>query len=388
MFKKLSLFIFCFCFGFGYTLNPLKPKVHIYIDYATTPALLQMTDFVKQPHRDKKFIFWRRFPNLNDRVNLSTLNTVQINLPESEGKNGISWNIIVNSIRTIYNANPDAEYIIHSNLWWNELLIPILQIIPQNQVKHIHVYEDGLSNVVHSRKHHPISIKPNHNYANDLQNILNDTQKYSHHYDFSFHTLYPTTYHFGFVNYALTHDEFKNFLDLVTMDNIKEINWNKISQSLSPKQKQLIFDLVDFDADEYKKQVAGKPSDFFLLRAAFSTIDEQVITASWLFDNYDKNRILVLKEHPNLTKRTIAKKIQEKIPNSIIFPKHIPFEILILADLMPDTVSVYTTSVFFVIPKEKIKYFITSNHDTYLPFLKELNMLTDKQIINSMKEEK
>jgi hypothetical protein len=125
-----------------------------------------------------------------------------------------------------------------------------------------------------------------------------------------------------------------------------------------------------------------------LLRAAFSTIDEQVITASWLFDNYDKNRILVLKEHPNLTKRTIAKKNQEKIPNSIIFPKHIPFEILILADLMPDTVSGYTTSVFFVIPKEKIKYFITSNHDTYLPFLKELNMLTDKQIINSMKEEK
>ena len=91
MFKHLTTFIFFFCFGFGYVLNPLKPKIHIYIDWATTPALLQMTDFVKQPQRDKKFIFWRRFPNLTERVNLAELNAVQIDLPQSEEKNNICY---------------------------------------------------------------------------------------------------------------------------------------------------------------------------------------------------------------------------------------------------------------------------------------------------------
>lgn len=388
MFRKIALFVFFFCLGFIYTLNPLKTKVHIYIDYATTPALLQMADFVKQPTKDKKFIFWRRFPNLNKRVKLSDFNAVQIDLPASEGKNNICWDIVVNSIQSIYHHNPDADYIIHSNLWWNELLVPILRIIPKERIKHIHIYEDGVSNVTHSRKHYTTSIKRGHDYATDLQNILNNTQKYSHHYDFSFHTLYPTTYHLGFVDYLLNHDEFNIFRDFLSSANIAEINYHKIAKTLSDKQKQHLFDLVGFDANNYKKQISGKSVDFFLLRAAFSSVDEQVRTVSHLFKNYDKNRVLVLKEHPNLSARAIAKKIQSDIPNSIIFPKHIPFEVLILADLMPDTISGYTTSVFFVIPKEKIKYFITSNRDSYLPFLKELNIITDAQIIQSLKEEK
>jgi len=388
MLRKIALFIFCFCFGYGYIWNPLKPKIHIYIDWATTPALLQMTDFVKQPLRDKKFIFWRRFPNLSERVNLADLNAVQIDLPQSEGKNGICRDILINNIHTIYEQNPDTDYVIHSNLWWNGLLIPILKIIPKERIKHLHIYEDGVSNVVHSRKHYTTSITSGYDYAGDLQNILNGKKEYSHHYDFSFHTLYPTTYYFGFVDYILTQEAFNTFINFIGIKNVQEINYDKIAKKLSDKQKQQIFDLVGFDINEYKKQTAGKPVDFFLLRGVFTTIGDQVTTVSTLFKNYDKNRVLVLKEHPNLTKRVIAQKIKKNIPNSIIFPKHIPFEVLILADLMPDTVSGYTTSVFFVIPKEKIKYYITANRDSYLPFLKELNIIASEQIIQSKKEKK
>ena len=386
MFKHLTTFIFFFCFGFGYVLNPLKPKIHIYIDWATTPALLQMTDFVKQPQRDKKFIFWRRFPNLTERVNLAELNAVQIDLPQSEEKNNICYQIVENSIQTIYEQNPDTDYVIHTNLWWNELLIPILRIIPKEHIKHLHIYEDGVSNIVHSRKHLTITIQPDYDYASDLQHILNNQKEYSHHYDLTFHTLYPTTYYFGFVDYAKNNEDFYLFMNFIGTADIQEINYDKTAQKLSDKQKQQIFELVGFDIKDYKKQIGNKPVDFFLLRGAFSSTDEQINTVPTLFKN-DKNRVLVLKEHPNLNNRIIAKKIQEKIPNSIIFPKHIPFEVLILADLMPDTVSGYTTSVFFTVPKEKIKYFITSDNDKYLPFLKELNIITDEQVIQSIKEE-
>ena len=55
---------------------------------------------------------------------------------------------------------------------------------------------------------------------------------------------------------------------------------------------------------------------------------------------------------------------------------------------MPDTVSGYTSSIFFSVPKERIKYYITSEWDGYLNFLKELNIVTDEQVVQSIKEKK
>ncbi len=389
MFHKIAVFIFFFCFGIGYALNPLKPKIHIYIDYATTPALLQMIDFIHQPVRDKKFIFWRRFPNLHERVNLSDYNAIQIQLPIAENKNNLSWDIMVQNIQMIYDQNPKAEYIIHSNLWWNSLLIPILKIIPREQIHHLYVYEDGLSNVVHSRKYYTFLINPeNNDYKTDLMNIFKDQKKYSHHYDLTFHTLYPTTYYFGFVDYMKTNNSFNLFVQFIGDKNIRNIDWTEIARHLTPKQKKALFSLIGFDVNHYKQQIQNKKVDFILLRSSHTAEEEQIKTISTLFKNYDKNRVLVLKEHPHLAHRVIATQIQKNIPNTVIFPKHIPFEVLILADLMPDTVSGYASSVFFSVPPKKIKYYITANKDYYLPFLKKLNMLGDEKIIQSMKEEK
>lgn len=57
MFRKIAVFIFWFFFGAGYILNPFKPTIHIYIDWATTPALLQMMNLIQQPTDDKNLFF-------------------------------------------------------------------------------------------------------------------------------------------------------------------------------------------------------------------------------------------------------------------------------------------------------------------------------------------
>jgi hypothetical protein len=355
---------------------------------------MQMIDFVKLSQNDKKFIFWRRFPNLNNRINLSEYNAIQIDLPESESKskNKESFDIVEKSIKNIYDSNPDANYIIHSNLWWNSLLIPILRTIPKNQVKHIHIYEDGLSNVAYSRKKHTLSVTSDNNYKTNLELILNlklilrDKIKYTHKYDFAFHTLYPVTYYFGFWDYIKKNDEFNSFINFLSTTNIQEIDWIRLSHSLTEEQKKVLYLLVGFDIQDYQSRIKNKKVDYFLLRGFFSTIDEQIKTAETLLKSHDKNRTLVLKEHPRLVKRNISQKIKEKIPHALIFSKQIPFEVLILADLMPDTVSGYTSSIFFSVPKERIKYYITSEQDGYLNFLKELNIVTDEQVVQSIKE--
>ncbi|MBR5130097.1 MAG: hypothetical protein IKV03_02600 [Alphaproteobacteria bacterium] len=389
MFKKIAVFTFFFCFGFGYTITPLKSKVHIYIDYATTPTLLQMIDLIKQPKEDLKFIFWRRFPNLNKNVNLADYNTTQIELPPFEGANRQSQNIIKTCIQHIYDNTPDADYTIHVNLWWATQLIPILQIIDPTKIEHIHIYEDGISNVIHSRKDLTLSVTPHKkNYANLLKKIIVEDGDYTHEYDFVFHTLYPTTYHLSFVDMIKKDPSLNDFINFLDLKNIKEINWYKLKNSLTDREKQQLFSFINFDIHSYKEKISNKKVDFFLLRGSYSTTEEQIKTVSTLFKHQNLNRVLVLKEHPNLTPRIIASKIQKNIPEAIIFPKHIPFEILILADLIPDTISGYSTSVFFLFPSEKIKYYISSDRDSYLHFLKELNIITDEKIIESMKDTK
>lgn len=390
MFKKIIFFGGIICSVFWGRLAFSTPTVHIYIDFATMPALMQMVDFIKVPKHDKKFIFWRRFPNLNNRINLSEYNAIQIDLPKSESKskNKESFDIVTKSIKKIYDNNPDANYVIHSNLWWNSLLIPILRTIPRNQVKHIHIYEDGLSNVVHSRKKHTISVNPDNNYKTNLELILNGKIEYTHKYDFAFHTLYPVRYYFGFVDYMKKYNEFNVFINFISPENIQEIDWIRLSHSLTEDQKEVLYLLVGFDRQDYQLKTKDKMVDFFLLRGASTKVEEQIKTAETLLNSHDKNRILILKEHPSLVKHNISQKIKEKIPHALIFSKQIPFEILILADLMPDTVSGYTTSVFFSVPKERIKYYITSERDSYLSFLKELNIVTDEQVVQSIKEKK
>ncbi len=388
MFRKIAVFVFFFCFGFGYQLNPFQKTIHIYIDYATMPALLQMADLVNQPIEDKKFLFFRRFPDLSQRIDLTQYNAVQIDLPTSEYAN-IHTNIAIQeAISTIYAAHMNAQYIIHSNLWWNEVLIPILKIIPKEKIKHLHLYEDGISNIIYSRKKDTLAINPEKiDYKSDLLSILSDEKEYNRQYNFAFHLLYPTTYYFSFIEYAKQHPEFDTFMSFLSGATLQEIDWYRLANSLTKEQKETIYHLTDFDINLYKEQIKNKQTDFFLLRGAFSSNEEQIKTTVHLFKNQDKNRLLVLKEHPSLFSRQIAKNIQHNIPNSIIFPKHIPFEVLILADLMPDTVSGYTSSAFFAVPAEKIKYFITTDTDYYLPFLKELNIVSDEKIIKSMKEE-
>lgn len=388
MFRKIAVFIFFFCFGFGYQLNPFKQTIHIYIDFATTPTLLQMMDIVQQPAKDKKFIFFRRFPNLSSRIDLTKYGAVQIDLPISEYANHHSNIIIENAIQTIYENHINADYIIHSNLWWNKNLIPILKIIPKRKIKQLHLYEDGVSNIVYSRKKETLSVNPEKiNYKSDLESILSDEKIYNHNYNFAFHLLYPTTYYFSFIDYAKQHPEFDTFMSFLSGATLKEIDWFKFATILTDEQKSAIYHLTEFDINHYKEQIKDKSTDFFLLRGAFSSPEEQIKTTASLFKNQDKDRLLILKEHPSLSIQTMAHKIQQNIPNAVMFPKHIPFEVLILADLMPDTVSGYTSSVFFSIPAEKIKYFITTDKDFYLPFLKELNIVSDEKVIKSMKEE-
>lgn len=384
---KVLIFLISFCIGFGWQ-SLQRPVIHIYMDMATTPALLQMTDFINQPAQDKKIIAWRRYPNRNKYVDLKSQNTEQIDLPESEVLNVQTMHKINEFITRLYKENPNSDYIIHSNIWWGQLLVPVLRIIPKERIKHLCLYEDGLSNTAFSRITYTNRQSNQTTYAGDLREAIAGEKPYHHNMMFSFHKIYPTTYYISFLDYMKGDAQFNDFLAYLKGSDIEPIDINEIARTLTDSQKEKLYALLNFDRAAYEKQIKGKKVDFFALRGIFSTQAEQVRTVTHLYKNRPDDRVLVIKEHPYLKKDTMAENIQKMLPNVVVFPREQPFEILLFANLMPDTVSGYPSSIFFSVPDDKILYYVTTTRDSYLNFLKILNKIPDEKIIQSMKDSK
>lgn len=54
------------------------PNVHVYMDTANASTLLQMVNFVQQSPKTPKIIAWNLYRNLSDKMDLDTLNTIEI----------------------------------------------------------------------------------------------------------------------------------------------------------------------------------------------------------------------------------------------------------------------------------------------------------------------
>lgn len=388
MFKQIILGFLIFILSgiAGFTFVNRTKTIHIYMDFATLPAFLQMADFVRTPMNEKKIIAWRRHPNLPQMINLKKYNAQFVILPQNEIQNREALKKIYQMVQEVYKKNPKASYIIHSNLRWGENLASLLHIIPPKQVKHLYIYEDGVSNTVHSHKNIALNKKlANENEVNKLKKIIqkNNLKNYTYTLNFAFHRLYKTTYFFSFLDMIKQDPEFASFYKTLDGAELKPIDFNLLKKSLTPEQINTISQMVGFDKKAYVQQVRGRQTHFFLLGGDFVQKYDQVTAAKDFYVRFieqEKEGVLVLKEHPWLSNISFKEDLQAKIPKAILFPRSVPMEILILTDLMPTSLSGYSSSTFFSFPSVKIIRYLTSEYDFYLHFFKKLNKIKDTQI--------
>lgn len=388
MFKQiiLGLLIFILSGIAGFTFVNRTKTIHIYMDFATLPAFLQMADFVRTPMNEEKIIAWRRYPNLPQMLDLKKYNTQFVALPQNEVQNEKSLEKIYQTVQEVYKKNPNALYILHSNLHWGGSLAALLHIIPPKQVKHLYIYEDGFSNTVHSRKNITLNKKlANKNEVNKLKKIIqeNDLKNYTHTLNFAFHRLYKTTYFFSFLDMIKQDAEFANFFKALDGAELRPIDFNLLKKSLTPEQIGTISQMVGFDKETYVQQVRGRKTHFFLLGGAFVHKYDQAAAAKDFYVHFieqDKESVLVLKEHPWIANLSLKQTLQNQIPEALLFPRSVPMEMLILTDLVPTSLSGYTSSAFYSFPSVKIMEYLTSEYDFYLPFFKKLNRININQI--------
>lgn len=398
MIKKSLFLIFIFIVSFqagfkGWQIL-YKPRiVHIYLDIATVPSLLQMVDYVNRPVKDKKYIAWRRFPDRAKYFNLANYNTEQINLPQTESHYKAVYQATQEAILQIIATNPDKRYIIHANLRHPRFTLEsALKYIPPEKIQAIHLYEDGLGNLLSVWRNYATS---SYNWTDTCVRNIKDFQKGD--IDslrpqdvFCLYKLYPTTYHISFVDEMKKQDAFNDFFYNITDERIVPIDFNKIANELPDEKKKMLFTLVGFNEKKYREIIQGKRTVFYTQGWLQEQADNLLVVK--IFNALKKNELndlmnnsntlLFFKAHPATAAKTMQNELLADNPKAIFFPRSIPMEILIIAGLTPDYLLGYSSTIFFSFPNDKILYYLTMAGDKNIDLLQKLKIITPEKIIN------
>ena len=377
LFLPLS-YVFSFIF-FIKTPHISEETLHVFLEsYATNPALSQMILFVQLPEKSPKIIAWHRFPKRSRLVDLKKYNTEEVNLSPKEGLYVQSTKLVLNRVLEKLENNPLLTVELHFSMFATDTTIrPFLAFIPRHKIKRIHFYEDGYGEFFKNGLYFKNNLKEYK--KEEVISALFLQEGWDRLMTFSFNKLYPVTYH------VFDGKRIKDNPSFSKLD-IQDIDFLKLSKTLTDNQKQLFYKLVGFDYDYYKKLMTSKKSIVFLMGFHSQPFEE---FNSLVKTRKDKNfmginesdYIWFYKPHPSFSApKTTQKEIEKYFPDMIEIPSQIPFELFVLSDLKPTYLFGFSSSAFYSFPKENILFFIArEKNDNYMNYMKDIIHLSEER---------
>ena len=370
----------------------LLTDFHVFLEgYATNPAFTQMIEYAQLPRQIPKIIAWHRFPKRNNIIDLDSYNTKEIPLPPEEGYWPEVTDRVLKATKEELKKHPEYNLILHANFWKMDVVLrPFLDNIPKEQIKMIHLYEDGYGELFKFFS----SEKDLITYTDsELAEGLKDPKKWEQNMIFDLSRNYPITYHFFGWSYIQHNNDFtplKNFLQNL---NIQDVNFERLSYMLTDGQKRLVYKLTGFDYDYYKDLMVGKKSFVFLMGYHFDNKTNEAYERNLLrriqtdpsFSgiNDPKNWVWMYKPHPSYQAKGSIPKMREMFPNMIEINPQIPFEIFILSGLKPTYTAGFSTSAFYPLNKDDILFVVRRHkNDVYVNFLKEITNLENEKFLD------
>ena len=379
--KKIKIIVLLLFFftGFGsfFHIQDIKTKIlypdkpiHIFYEsLATQPALSGMIEMVKLPKDELKIFAWHRFPNRSQLIDLTEINALEVPISYDEGY------VILNALKFIpiiekhLELHPKSPIIIYTNMNnYDYFFSGFLKKIDKHRIKRVHLYEDGLGELF-SYSTYFQNLAFNQKDIADLKNhYYNNTDiQLPKHAKYMMHTLFPVTYHFYGLNQAQKMPIYNSFFTEMKGADFEEINFKNLSQTLTSEQKKLLFKLIDFDYEYYKKQFHNNKT--FMYFTGFHSAHNHAYNHSelaylkLLMNKYPEYKFFI-KPHPSYSALNRTKNIQELFPSVSLITPQIPFEIFILADLVPTFVSGYASSLFYTLTNDVIESFFPNQHYT------------------------
>lgn len=339
---KLSVvFILLFCACFTYTP---APKIHVYYDPATSPALLQMVDFIHQDEQDIKFIFWKRFDRYIKNKEKYP-NTYFIN----------NWDLFFKKLQEISKANPKSKIILHHNLHHDYFFNHFIDVFPENKILESHAYEDASNYMWWSQRKDYIFF--NYPKINHKLHMWGDIKKLCSTKD--------------------PHPQCERIKKLDDLIKIIPVDFYALKNNLAPDDLEKVAVLAGVDLKKYQKLLKGKKTGLYLLGFIAGTNLEsfQLVALKDLCKAY-KDTTWFYKPHPSYIKTPTHKVLNHLCPNIKKLDHQLPFEFLILADLAPQYVAGIGSSTFANLNPENILFYIQrGSTDTYINTLKKAEIL-------------
>ncbi len=374
--------------------------VHLYFDIATTPSLLQMIDMLEQDKQDPKFFAWRRFPNRAKFFDLKSINATEITLPTNTPGIGNSeteklWlhdrDAIAEAIVNIYAQYPKAKYIVHLNR--RQLIVAgenIFPTIPFNQIKRLHLYEDGHGEMAAQNPQELMQFITTADMTDFEQYMLGRQPMEARPLmeGFLFQKILPVTYHLGLYETLKSNPDAKQLLEYLSKAKIEPVSFWELKEKLSAKSKNQLRGLLGINLRKLNNLKQPKTVLYTLgvpLNDALKTDQVNVFQAlkdGKISPDIDSSWQIFYKEHPWLIETDISNKINELHPDVKPLPKQIPLEILIILDALPEKIIGYSSSLFYSLPPERILGYIQRDEDPYLNTLLKNKTVSPEQVFD------
>ncbi|QDJ12677.1 sialyltransferase [Mergibacter septicus] len=376
IFKKIGLYLLLFV---GLSQQLSAKNITVYLDYATLPALNTLLDFAqnKDDRSTVRIFGLSRFPLSQEIVDQYPAGVIKVAKMKRNDQTDFDQLLF----KEIEDSKETVNLTIYANLTWAaKMLSPLAAYMHTHpnkvKIKHLYLYDDGSGDYLALYQNRNKNIQQELEQAEKLLPYLlvAKEKEFSAEqfnlpafYRYVWHKSVPTTYIMLRPDY-LTKDPLMQPLKTYLGDRIEQMDWTKY-QHLTAEQQQFFLQLVGF-TPEIKHSLETKQKKFVFTG-----------TTTWLGDS--KDREYYAKAQTNILNNFIqpngALYIGEGYQNYfkghprgldindyilahtkelINISANIPFELLIMTDLLPEKVGGMVSSLYFSLPEKNISHLI------------------------------
>ncbi|NRD72057.1 hypothetical protein HQQ94_02120 [Shewanella sp. VB17] len=374
-------------------------NLEIYIDRATLPTIQQMTMIIANNSSHKKLIYWSRHP-LTDQNILKNIN----------GESCSSIDNIHQRLIEILSPRDTCHITIYGNTYWSKdiaRLIRKISNIPKINIQKLELIDDGSSEY---RKMYTWESLGLNNQIKSLTQGENNLKSYISGSEnkvirfltgksnklprsigsiFNWHKLFPTTYHMLRMDY-MEKPELRQLKEHL-QGNTKQIRWDYISShSFTHEQKTLFYRMINFKSENFNYH---KKNSFMFIGVDSTTTNSDIqirvisdsLSDQGVIPSIGKTNLL-FKGHPfaDFNDKIIDAHKMQSMNSSI------PFETLIMAELLPQKIGGMESSLYFSLPQNyKIEYIVFEGtaddieKNSLVQIMLYLNIITPQQIFFS-----